>query len=454
MRTQPARRRLGLWMASALVVGNMIGSGVFLLPSSLAKYGPISLVAWVFTAAGAVLLALVFARLARAYPKTGGPYAYARRAFGDFVGFQTAWGYWIAVWAGNAAIAVAFVGYLAHFWHALGTNKPLAAGVGLAAIWVLTAVNAYGVRQGGVVQVVTTVVKLVPLLLIAVGGLFFIKSANFGPFNASGTSAFSAVTAAAALTLWSFIGLESATVPAEDVEDPEKTIPRATVAGTAVTALIYILGTVAVLGLVPAAALSGSTAPFADAADAAFGGWAADLVAAGAAISAFGALNGWILLQGQVPYAAARDGLFPRFFARTGRGGTPVAGLVVSSVLVTVLMVMNYNSSLVDQFTFIILLATLTTVIPYAYAAAAELVLLATDRAAFSGRRLSVAAVIALLAFGYSVWAIAGAGYEVVYKGTLLIFAGMPVYAWLKYRENRTPIKAVGSGTEPPAKAA
>ncbi|MBD2892484.1 Arginine/agmatine antiporter [Actinomadura sp. RB99] len=454
MRTQPVRRRLGPWMASALVVGNMIGSGVFLLPSSLAKYGPVSLVAWVFTAAGAVLLALVFARLARAYPETGGPYAYARRAFGDFVGFQTAWGYWIAVWAGNAAIAVAFVGYLAHFWHALGTDKPLAAGVGLAAIWALTAVNSYGVRQGGLVQVVTTAVKLVPLLLIAVGGLFFVESANFGPFNASGTSAFSAVTAAAALTLWSFIGLESATVPAEDVEDPERTIPRATMAGTVVTALIYILGTVAVLGLVPAAALATSTAPFADAADAAFGGWAADLVAAGAAISAFGALNGWILLQGQVPYAAARDGLFPRFFARTGRGGTPVAGLVVSSVLVTVLMVMNYNSSLVDQFTFIILLATLTTVIPYAYAAAAELVLLATDRAAFSGRRLARDAVIALLAFGYSVWAIAGAGYEVVYKGTLLIFAGMPVYAWLKYRENRTPIKAVGSGPESPAKAA
>ncbi|MFB4298522.1 amino acid permease [Actinomadura sp. NTSP31] len=454
MRTKPARRRLGLWMASALVVGNMIGSGVFLLPSALAKYGPISLVAWVFTAAGAVLLALVFARLARAYPQTGGPYAYARRAFGDFVGFQTAWGYWIAVWAGNAAIAVAFVGYLAHFWHGLGTNKPLAAGVGLAAIWVLTAVNAYGVRQGGLVQVVTTVVKLVPLLLIAVGGLFFIKSANFGPFNASGTSAFSAVTAAAALTLWSFIGLESATVPAEDVENPGKTIPRATVAGTVVTALIYILGTVAVLGLVPAAALANSTAPFADAADAAFGGWAANLVAAGAAISAFGALNGWILLQGQVPYAAARDGLFPRFFARTGRGGTPVVGLVVSSVLVTGLMVMNYNSSLVDQFTFVILLATLTTVIPYAYASMAELVLLATDRAAFSGRRLARDAVIALLAFGYSVWAIAGAGYEVVFKGTLLIFAGMPVYAWLKYRENSAPLKAVGSETEPPAKAA
>ncbi|MEU9020387.1 amino acid permease [Actinomadura sp. NPDC048394] len=454
MRTQPARRRLGLWMASALVVGNMIGSGVFLLPSSLAKYGPISLVAWVFTAAGAILLALVFARLARAYPKTGGPYAYARRAFGDFVGFQTAWGYWIAVWAGNAAIAVAFVGYLAHFWHVLGDDKVLAACVGVAAIWLLTAVNAYGVRESGALQVLTTVIKLVPLLLIAVGGLFFVKSGNFGEFNASGDSAFGAVTAAAALTLWSFIGLESATVPAEDVQDPQKNIPRATVAGTAVTALIYILGTVAVLGLVPAAALATSTAPFADAADAAFGGWAADLVAAGAAISAFGALNGWILLQGQIPFAAARDGLFPRAFTRTGRGGTPVVGLVVSSVLVTGLMLMNYNSSLVDQFTFIILLATLTTLIPYAYAAMAELVLLATDRAAFSGGRLARSGVIALLAFGYTVWAIGGAGYEVVYKGTLLIFAGMPVYAWLRYRENRAPIKAVGGETQPPARAA
>ncbi|MFI0353267.1 amino acid permease [Actinomadura sp. 9N407] len=448
MSAKPARRKLGLWMATALVVGNMIGSGVFLLPSSLAAYGPISLVAWGFTATGAILLALVFARMARAYPRTGGPYAYARRAFGDFVGFQTAWGYWIAVWAGNAAIAIAFVGYLTHFWPALGDDKLLAAGVGVATIWLLTAVNAYGVRGGGAVQVVTTVIKLVPLLLIAVGGLFFIEAGNFGEFNASGGSAFSAVTAAAALTLWAFIGLESATVPAEDVKDPEKTIPRATIAGTALTALIYILGTVAVLGLVPAAALATSTAPFADAADAAFGGWAADLVAAGAAISAFGALNGWILLQGQVPFAAARDGLFPRVFARTGRGGTPIVGLVVSSVLASGLMLMNYNASLVDQFTFIILLATLTTVIPYAYAAVAELVLLATDRAAFSGGRLARDAVIALLAFGYSAWAIAGAGYEVVYKGTLLIFAGMPVYAWLKYRNQHVHSQAMDDAVE------
>lgn len=170
----PRRRKLGPWMAIALVVGNMIGSGVFLLPASLAAFGSASLLAWVLTSTGALLLALVFARLGRAYPKTGGPYAYARRAFGDFVGFQTAWGYWIAVWVGNAAIAVAFVSYLGYFWPALTDTALLAAGVALAAIWLLTAVNVRGVRQGGWVQAVTTVAKLTPLVGLAVAAPFFI----------------------------------------------------------------------------------------------------------------------------------------------------------------------------------------------------------------------------------------------------------------------------------------
>ena len=240
---------------------------------------------------------------------------------------------------------------------------------------------------------------------------------NFGGFNTSGDTNYGALTAVAALTLWAFIGLESATVPAEDVADPERTIPRSTIIGTAIAAVVYILGTAAVMGAIPAATLGKSTAPFADAADEIFGSWAGGWVAAGAAISAFGALNGWILLQGQIPMAAARDRLFPAPFARTTRAGAPVFGLVVSSVLVTGLIFMNYTKSLVDQFTFIILLATLTTLVPYAYSAAAQLMLLATDRPAFSGRRLATDATIALLAFGYTLWAIAGAGYEVATLG-------------------------------------
>lgn len=438
--TAPATRRragLGLSMATALVVGNMIGSGVFLLPASLGAYGPISLVALGLTALGAMLLALVFARLGRAYPETGGPYAYSRRAFGDFIGFQQAWGYWIAAWAGNAAISIAFVSYLGEYWPALRDNNFLAAMVALAAIWALTAVNSLGVRQGGFVQVVTTVVKFIPLAGIGIIGLFFIKSANFDVLNVSGDSNFGAITAAATLTLWAFIGLECATIPAGDVRDPERTIPRSTIIGTLVTAVVYLLGIVAVMGVIPPATLANSGAPFSDAAREMFGGWATDVVTVCAIAATFGALNGWILIQGQVPMAAARDRLFPKPFARTSRNGTPVFGLVVSSVLVSLLMFMNYTKSLTDQFTFIILLATLTTLVPYAFSAMAELQLFVSDRAAFSARRLTKDGIVALLAFGYSLWAIAGSGYEVVFKGFMLLMAGIPVYVWMKWRASK-----------------
>jgi len=281
----PRRRSLGMGMATALVVGNMVGSGVFLLPASLAAYGGISLVGWGVTAVGAMALALVFARLGRANPRTGGPYAHSREAFGDFMSFQTAWSYWIAVWAGNAAIAVAFVGYVGYFWESLATNRALAAAVALAAIWLLTAVNAVGVRQGGRVQAVTTVLKLVPLVAIGVVGVVVMDTGNFGGFNPSGDANFGALSAVAALTLWAFIGLESATVPAEDVADPERTIPRSTILGTAIAAVVYIRGTAAVMGAIPAGTLAGSTAPFADAAEEIFGSWAGTWVAAGSATS-------------------------------------------------------------------------------------------------------------------------------------------------------------------------
>lgn len=443
--------RMGVGLATALVVGNMIGSGIFLLPSSLAAYGGISILAWLFTAAGAMLLALVFARLGQAYPDAGGPYAYSRRAFGDFMGFLTAWGYWIAIWAGNAAIAVAFVSYSAEFWPALENNALLAGLMGIAAIWLLTWINILGVRQGGVMQAITTVLKLVPLVAIATLGLLFINTANF-TWNVSGESNIQALTAAAALTLWAFIGLESATVPADDLKDATRTIPRSTVIGTLIATGVYILSTVAVMGVIPTATLAGSNAPFADAAREMFGSWAGTAVAIGAVISTFGCLNGWILLQGQVPRAAARDRLFPASFARLSPNGTPVVGLVVSSVLVTVLMAMNYTRGLVDQFTFIVLLATLATLVPYSFSAGAELLLLATDREAFSGQRLARNVVIAGLAFAYSVWAIAGAGYEVVFKGFLLLLAGIPVYVWIRWREASAPKPDVASGrTRTPA---
>jgi APA family basic amino acid/polyamine antiporter len=457
--TPPANRKLkrsmGLWMATALVVGNMVGSGVFLLPASLADTaGPISLLGWLFTGAGAILLALVFANLARALPRTGGPYAYARRAFGDFAGFQTAWGYWIAIWAGNAAIAVAFVGYLAVFWPELGTHNLLAALVGIALIWLVTLINVLGARESGHVQLATTILKFVPLALIGVIGLFFIDGGNYEPFSPNGSD-IGLLSTTAALTLWAFIGLESATVPADEVKDPERTIPRATIIGTVLATLLYVVATVSIMGIIPTSELAASTSPFADAAGSIFGGGWDKVIAAVALVSTFGALNGWILLQGRIPLAAAEDGMFPPQFAKVhGERRTPVFGLVVSSVLVSGLMLMNYTKGLVDTFTFVILLATLTTLVPYAFSAAAQIHLWLVERESFNPKHLVRDVAVAFFAFAYSLWAIAGAGDDIVTKGFLLLLGGIPVYIGMKWWQKRTSITLEVPAGPPPRETA
>jgi APA family basic amino acid/polyamine antiporter len=421
-------------MCTALVVGNMIGSGVFLLPASLGSYGAVSLVGWAFTSTGAILLAVMFAKLSRMLPRSGGPYAYTRAGVGEFAAFLVAWGYWISICAGNAAIAVGMVGYLGFFWQPLAANPIPGAAAALAAIWLLTWVNSRGVREAGGVQLVTTLLKLLPLVAVGTVGLVFLHGDNFTPFNVSGRSTISAVSATAALTLWAFLGLESATIPAGEVERPDRTIARATILGTLTAALVYVLGTVAVMGVIPAAALAQSTAPFADAAAAMWGPWAAKAVAAGAAISCFGALNGWILLQGQLPLAAALDGVLPPVFGRVSGRGTPVAGLVISSVLVTLIVATNFTRGLVDEFTFIILLATITTLVPYVFSSLAFVVMtlkgqVTAQRSA--GYRLAVLGVIGL---AYSTWAIVGSGSDAIFWGCVLLLAGVPLYWWAARR--------------------
>jgi APA family basic amino acid/polyamine antiporter len=284
---------------------------------------------------------------------------------------------------------------------------------------------------------VTTVLKLIPLALLGTLGFAWFNADNFLPFNVSGRSDFSAITATAALTLWAFLGLESATVPAGDVEDPERTIPRATVLGTLIAAVIYILTTAAVMGIVAPSTLAESQAPFAEAASRIWGSWAGYAIAAGAVISCFGALNGWILNAGQIPLAAARDDLFPRQFARVTRRGAPTFSIFVSAALVTLLVATNYTRGLVGLFTFAILLSTLTALVPYAFSAMAELMIFVRERERFRGAKLARDSIIAVLAFAYSLWAIAGAGHETVFWGFLLLLAGLPVYVWIVWRRQR-----------------
>ncbi|WP_281972892.1 amino acid permease [Ruegeria faecimaris] len=432
---------LGFWMCTALVVGNMIGSGIFLLPSSLAVFGPISMAGWVLTAGGAIVLALIFGRLARLSSNTGGPYAYAREGFGDFAGFLIAWGYWIALWSGNAAVAVAFAGYLSFMVPAIGETALAGLAVSLGAIWLLTWVNLRGVRQAGIVQVVTTVMKLAPLLVLILLGLSHVQPANFRPANLSGMSNISAISACAALTLWAFVGLESATVPAGDVRNPTKTIPLATIVGTCVAALVYIATTYVALGVVPSGTLAGSNAPLADVAHVMWGFGGAVFIAVGACVSTFGTLNGFVLLTGQVPLGAARDGLFPAGFARVSRTGTPAFGLISSSLLASALIAMNYTRSLAEQFEFIILLATLSTLVPYLLCAGAEIMIRAKRKE--RTRLPPQAFVLAGLGFVYSFWAIFGAGKDVVFWGVLLLLAGLPIHVWLRWQSGAITSKEI-----------
>ena len=267
-------------------------------------------------------LALVYSWLSQLMPvANGGPYAYTREGLGDFAAFLVAWGYWISIWSTNAAIAVAFLSYLTVFIPSLGVNPIFAITVGLSAIWLLTWINTKGIRNAGKVQVITTFLKIAPLLLVTIGGIFFIHTENYFPFNTSGTSNLSAITATATLTLFAFLGLECATIPSGQVENPEKTIPRATLYGTLAVTGLYIFGTVVIMGVLSPADLQTSKAPFADAAASMWGEWARYLVAGGAVMSTFGAMNGWIMMQGQIPSAAAVDKLFPTILKKENKFG-------------------------------------------------------------------------------------------------------------------------------------
>jgi APA family basic amino acid/polyamine antiporter len=420
------RRSLGLAATTSIVIGNMVGSGVFLLPASLAVYGVYSLWGWVVSTAGALLLARVFSRLSRRTPLAGGPYAYPREAFGDFAGFLLAWMYWVSIAASVAAIAVAFASYLATLVPQLATHPRAGEALAVAATWLLTGVNILGVRAAGRLQLITVILKISPLLVFAVWGIFYFNP-HLLAAGATAPSAPAAINATAALTMWAFLGLECATIPADHVKDPETTIPRATLYGTGIAAIFYILCTTAVMGIIPAGALINSNAPFADAARLVWGSWAGDLIACAAIISCFGALNGWILMSGQFPQAAARDRLFPKLFARELARGTPAAGLLVSSAIATLMIVMNYSRGLVATFNVIILIATFFTLVPYMLCSLAELLLGRGEKS----RVRNIA--LASLAFAFALWATAGTGRDSLYWGTLLMLAGLPLYVGVRY---------------------
>jgi basic amino acid/polyamine antiporter, APA family len=429
----------GLSTAIALIMGSVIGVGIFNLPQSLSGYGPITLVSMALTTVGALALALLFAALSRRLPANGGPYAYARSAFGNPLGFMNAWSYWITAWAGNAAIAVGWVLYVEVFVNE-DHNRLASVLLVLVGLWVPAFINLSGVKNMGSVQVVTTVLKFAALAFMSTVGLFYITNANFTPWNVSDESAIGAIGGGMAIALFSYLGVEVAAVAAKKVRDPDRNIPQATILGTLATAVVYMLSLTAVFGIVPNQQLQDSTAPFSDAIDAMFGGtgWG-KVMAIVVIISGFGALNGWTMICAEMPRAAADDGLFPAQFRQISSKGVPAFGIVSSTALASIAMAVNYlGSNGATVFTTLVLMTGITSAIPYGFSALAQIKWRLADRRQLQTAHFARDMTVAVVSVVFSVlfiWYSRNTGQSwftywapfILAGGALLL--GIPVYS-------------------------
>jgi APA family basic amino acid/polyamine antiporter len=396
--------QFGLPAAIALIMGSIIGVGVFNLPTALAPYGPITLVSMALTTVGALVLAILFGALSRRLPAEGGPYAYARAGFGNALGFMNAWSYWITAWAGNAALAVGWVLYVEHFVNK-DHNKTITILIVLVGLWGSAFVNLSGARNMASIQMLTTVLKFFALAFMSTVGLFYIDSANYTPWNVSSQSTLTAVGSGMAIALFSYIGVECASVAAGKVRDPERNVARATILGTLATAVVYMLSLVAVFGILSNGELKATNEPFTAAANAIFGGtWAGDVMAILVIISGIGALNGWTMICAEMPLAAAKNGLLPERFKRLNKAGVPAFGIVVSTTLSSVAMLVNYaGSSGANAFTTLVLMTGITAAIPYGFSALAQLKWRWIDRQQGNGAHFLRDSVVAVLAIVFSV---------------------------------------------------
>lgn len=429
------RKALSLPILISLVVGNMIGTGIYVLPASLAEYGTLSLLAWVYTSIGAIFIALTFARLNKRFPQTGGPYVYCKQAFGKLTGFIVAYTYWVSNLVSIAGIAIASIGYLGFITPILDANTPgyneytvLAFELGI--VWLFTLINLIGVHTAGVVQVFLTLIKISPLIIISLVGLGSIHLVNLTTLPVSHGSYFTAISSAAALTFWAFIGLESATIPAENTQGA-KDIFKATVYGTLATACIYIISTFVLMGMLPASELKSSQFPFAQAGTILFGPHSAIIIALCAFVSGLGALNVCILIQGQIVFAAARDHLFPKQFAKLSKHDVPVAGQLLSTTIVSLFLIGSIEPTLLKQFNDIALLAVLLTLLTYLATVLSELkFILLASKSKLQGI-FSKTAIIPLLATLYSLWMITSFSRGMIGMSILLIVLCIPIYVFV-----------------------
>lgn len=413
-------QKLGFFMCIALIMGNMIGSGVFLLPASLASFGWNAVAGWVITISGAMALAYIIARLTVALPDANGPTGFVSHVFGPTPGFLISWSYWVSIWTTVVTVAVAAVSYLSTFMPALATTPFLPAVLAVGLLWTVTLINLRGVRAAGRFQLLTVVIKIIPLIVvILIAAMLLMRgTAEVAPYPEEGLS-LPAINASVALTLWALLGFESASVAAARADNPRVTVPRATLIGTALTGALYLFVCSAIALMLPVEVASASPAPFASFVERFWGHGPAQWIAIFAAISCIGALNGWVLMQGEMPSVMARQGLLPAWLADADGQGVPRKALLLSSVISTVFVLMNASKSLKGLFEYLLLLSTSATLWLYLACALTAL-------------RLRLVVPIALLGVVYSLWTLWGAGLAASGLSFVLMAAGLPLLWWTR----------------------
>jgi APA family basic amino acid/polyamine antiporter len=417
-------------MCTALVVGNVIGMGIFLLPASLAPFGLTALTGWLITVIGCAFLAISFAYLARAFPQDDGPYMYARRAFGDGVAFTIMWCYWVSTWVTNATIAVGVVGYMTIFIPGLNSSPWLPPVTALSLLWFFVFLNLRGARAVGGAQILTTVLKLVPMVGVICLGVWVLMNdpAAYHQHVPVSPSSLSAVSQTTTLTLYAMLGIECATIPACRVCNPERTIPLATVSGTILTAVVYVGVSVVPLLLIPQATLAASNAPVADLFAQSLGSRAAAIVAMFVSIGGLGALNGWTMILGEVTQNIAKHGHFPQSWARENKQGAPTIALFLTGAIASVMLLSNYTQSINGLFTLLSVIVTAANLPMYFVCTLAIVVIGRRGTVASQSRPTPAVTLAALSAAVYCAWASIGIGLKPLLWTIALCACCAPVY--------------------------
>jgi amino acid transporter len=438
------KREIGLFSAIAIVVGQMIGSGVFMAPQGLAEYAnpAAGIIALCITGVGSLLLAICFAKISLADDSLKSPLAATQKALGEFPAFMSGWSYWCGCWVANGAIILGGLNYLSYFFPSLQGNSLPKYIITIIVIWFYTLLNIRGIKESSGFNLVITIIKILPLLVIIVVGFIGFDSANMSTVSMPENAGFGVIPVAMTYTLWSFVGFEGITVNAAEIKNP-KIVMKGTVIGTVIVLGAYIVLNLLAAGNLPQADLYASESPFADMVNAATGvaagavGWGGGFISAAVCISAFGCIGAWIISGASIAFSLGEQGLMPAAFAKVhAKYRTPHVALIVNGILMTIIMCVAYFNQEGSIYNFFVMLSTLALLVFYAFGAASEIMLAGRGIKKLNVWSFIKNSIIALVAFLYSIFTIYGSGADYVMYGFLLILIGFPFYIYARLKRH------------------